>query len=591
MPAKDVNMLVKHVSPGQNYTSNSGSMIPDSCIDSHVGENCGPNGQKVSEIQKQCASDGCKIVPLDKTLKHGNPVTIREETIEQEEENKSVSTDLPPPPKYTLEKWIMDQQKRKHLEEQNWVIKLRKAEQRIAVCFDKSKQTVSSSEDISAKTKIVIELKKLQLLQLQRRLRRTTSTYRDLIQVQHLPFRDRLEDWFKIKTERWKGFNKYIKEFLKRKDQTHFEKIDRIQCEKIKLLKNNDVEGCLGMVQDAKSDRVKQLLKETEKYLQKLRSKMRDAKTMAKHFEMGMDENRAANSVEKIEVAIENEYENDQAETSLVIRNSVEFFFPALNPMLKFSSAVIALICYLMEPKNDRGPFLVVVPSSVLPGWVSEISSWVPGINKIAYAGPPEERRRERIVHQKFNVLLTTYEYLMNKHDRPKLSKIHWHYIIIDEGHRIKNASCQLNADLKLYQSSHRLLLTGTPLQGYLKTEPRVKPTSYDHMKSKSGPSHAIDITREAIREEVDTVIAVGGDNTLHEVKNDATQLRIHLLLNIFGSVASYYGDIGILASFKVFEDIDEQLRRHDSMELIYNKTLANWCSFNGDHNNSLGRV
>lgn len=72
---------------------------------------------------------------------------------------------------------------------------------------------------------------------------------------------------------------------------------------------------------------------------------------------------------------------------------------------------------------------------------------------------------REQIVHQKFNVLLTTYEYLMNKHDRPKLSKIHWHYIIIDEGHRIKNASCKLNADLKHYISSHRLLLTGTPLQ------------------------------------------------------------------------------------------------------------------------------
>ena len=72
---------------------------------------------------------------------------------------------------------------------------------------------------------------------------------------------------------------------------------------------------------------------------------------------------------------------------------------------------------------------------------------------------------REKFVHQKFNVLLTTYEYLMNKNDRPKLSKIHWHYIIIDEGHRIKNASCKLNAELRHYQSSHRLLLTGTPLQ------------------------------------------------------------------------------------------------------------------------------
>lgn len=55
---------------------------------------------------------------------------------------------------------------------------------------------------------------------------------------------------------------------------------------------------------------------------------------------------------------------------------------------------VISLICYLMETKNDRGPFLVVVPSSVLPGWDSEINFWAPSVNKIVYSGPPEERRR-----------------------------------------------------------------------------------------------------------------------------------------------------------------------------------------------------
>ncbi|XP_048448069.1 sphingoid long-chain bases kinase 2, mitochondrial-like isoform X2 [Pyrus x bretschneideri] len=34
-----------------------------------------------------------------------------------------------------------------------------------------------------------------------------------------------------------------------------------------------------------------------------------------------------------------------------------------------------------------------------------------------------------------------------------------------------------------------------------------------------SGPSHAIDITREAIREGADAVIVVGGDGTLHEIR------------------------------------------------------------------------
>lgn len=68
--------------------------------------------------------------------------------------------------------------------------------------------------------------------------------------------------------------------------------------------------------------------------------------------------------------------------------------FGYLLNVVVFLLQVIALICYLMEKKNDRGPFLVVVPSSVLPGWDSEISFWAPSVNKITYSGPPEERRK-----------------------------------------------------------------------------------------------------------------------------------------------------------------------------------------------------
>ncbi|KAM5569106.1 hypothetical protein ABKV19_016562 [Rosa sericea] len=479
-------------------------------------------------------------------------------TKEQVKGNNPASIDFPPSPKYTMsEKWIMDKQKKKLLDEQTWTLKHQKARAKIATSFYKLKENVSSSEDISAKTKSVIELKKLQLLELQRRLRseflndffKPINTEMDRlksfkkhrhgrrikqlekfeqkmkeerqkrIQQRQKEFfgelevhKERLDDAFKIKRERWKGFNKYVKEFHKRKERIHREKIDRIQREKINLLKINDVEGYLRMVQDAKSDRVKQLLKETEKYLQKLGSKLRDAKALASRFEHDMDESGNASVVDKSEPSLENEDESDQAKHYLEsnekyylmahsikeniaeqpsylqcgklreyqmngLRWLVSLYNNHLNGILADEMGlgktvqVISLICYLMEAKNDRGPFLVVVPSSVLPGWESEINFWAPTINRIVYSGPPEERRKlfkERIVQQKFNVLLTTYEYLMNKHDRPKLSKIHWHYIIIDEGHRIKNASCKLNADLKHYQSSHRLLLTGTPLQNNL---------------------------------------------------------------------------------------------------------------------------
>lgn len=61
--------------------------------------------------------------------------------------------------------------------------------------------------------------------------------------------RERLEEAFKIKRERWRNFNKCAKEFHKKKERIHREKIDRIQREKINLLKINDVEGYLRMVQ------------------------------------------------------------------------------------------------------------------------------------------------------------------------------------------------------------------------------------------------------------------------------------------------------------------------------------------------------
>ena len=63
----------------------------------------------------------------------------------------------------------------------------------------------------------------------------------------------------------------------------------------------------------------------------------------------------------------------------------------------------------------------------------------------------------------KFNVLVTTYEFVM--YDRSKLSKVDWKYIIIDEAQRMKDRESVLARDLDRYRCQRRLLLTGTPLQ------------------------------------------------------------------------------------------------------------------------------
>lgn len=129
----------------------------------------------------------------------------------------------------------------------------------------------------------------------------------------------------------------------------------------------------------------------------------------------------------------------------------------------------IALVTYLMEKKRNHGPFLIIVPLSTMSNWVLEFERWAPSVIKIAYKGSVDMRRtlQSQIKGTKFNVLLTTYEYVIK--DKSVLAKIKWNYCIIDEGHRMKNHHCKLTQVLNThYMVPHRLLLTGTPLQNKL---------------------------------------------------------------------------------------------------------------------------
>ncbi|KAJ1207014.1 hypothetical protein NDU88_002407 [Pleurodeles waltl] len=129
----------------------------------------------------------------------------------------------------------------------------------------------------------------------------------------------------------------------------------------------------------------------------------------------------------------------------------------------------IALITYLMEHKRLNGPYLIIVPLSTLSNWQYEFDKWAPTVVKIAYKGTPAMRRSlvPQLRSGKFNVLLTTYEYIIK--DKHILAKIRWKYMIVDEGHRMKNHHCKLTQVLNThYVAPRRILLTGTPLQNKL---------------------------------------------------------------------------------------------------------------------------
>ncbi|KAF4019108.1 hypothetical protein G4228_011033, partial [Cervus hanglu yarkandensis] len=127
----------------------------------------------------------------------------------------------------------------------------------------------------------------------------------------------------------------------------------------------------------------------------------------------------------------------------------------------------------LMIQRGVPGPFLVCGPLSTLPNWMAEFKRFTPEIPTMLYHGAQQERRiLVKHIHERKGtlqihpVVITSFEIAMR--DRSTLQNCYWKYLIVDEGHRIKNMKCRLIRELKRFNADNKLLLTGTPLQNNL---------------------------------------------------------------------------------------------------------------------------
>ncbi|XP_044766089.1 chromodomain-helicase-DNA-binding protein 1 [Coccinella septempunctata] len=135
----------------------------------------------------------------------------------------------------------------------------------------------------------------------------------------------------------------------------------------------------------------------------------------------------------------------------------------------------ICFLYYLFNTHQLHGPFLCVVPLSTMTSWQREFAQWAPEMNFVTYLGDVNSRDRirqyewcyEGSKRLKFNAILTTYEIVLK--DKAFLGSISWAVLLVDEAHRLKNDDSLLYKALTEFDTNHRLLITGTPLQNSLK--------------------------------------------------------------------------------------------------------------------------
>ncbi|WP_183742437.1 MULTISPECIES: DEAD/DEAH box helicase [unclassified Janthinobacterium] len=120
----------------------------------------------------------------------------------------------------------------------------------------------------------------------------------------------------------------------------------------------------------------------------------------------------------------------------------------------------------LLEKEAGRltAPALVVAPTSLMGNWQAEAARFTPGLRVLLLHGPQRAQHFEQI--GQYDLVLTTYALLPR--DEETLRGQRFHLLILDESQYIKNSRAKAAQTASLLQATHRLCLTGTPLQNHL---------------------------------------------------------------------------------------------------------------------------
>lgn len=187
---------------------------------------------------------------------------------------------------------------------------------------------------------------------------------------------------------------------------------------------------------------------------------------------------------------------------------------------------VQTIVCLLSAQSDTKtNPSLIICPPSVVSAWEDDIFKFVSVVDfRVGrYLGPGRNRLLSGLKH--YDALFTTYTTVLN--DIEDLSKIVWNYVILDEAQKIKNHETATAKACKRLVASHKLALTGTPIENRLSELWSL----YDFLM----PSHLGTITRFRDTFEI-PIMKIGSKKAAEDLKKKIGPFKLRRLK---GQVAS----------------------------------------------------
>ncbi|XP_070697451.1 DNA excision repair protein ERCC-6 [Pempheris klunzingeri] len=117
------------------------------------------------------------------------------------------------------------------------------------------------------------------------------------------------------------------------------------------------------------------------------------------------------------------------------------------------------------------GPTVIVCPATVMHQWVKEFHTWWPPFRvAVLHETGSFTSNKEKLIPEIASchgILITSYSAVRNMQD--VLQRWDWHYVILDEGHKIRNPNAGVTTACKQFRTPHRFILSGSPMQNNLK--------------------------------------------------------------------------------------------------------------------------